>query len=408
MGTQIQSTPDLVNYLAQQSMVIDEGLTLTLGRTWASDIELHVDGVNFYPSIISAIRSAEHSVHIIEFGFRPGTVGNQFADLLCQKAANGVEVRLMVDYWGSAMYDLLVQQMYRRMMENGVQVIAKSPVAFYPLIRIASVARKHPFNCHRLGAFEHRKLIVIDGRVAFVGGAGIEDHFHDGRYHDVYIGCKGEVIQQLQFIFLTSFAQCRGIAPTTRERLDAFFPPTPPVASPIPIRVLHNVPLAKFHPITIATFCEIGKARRTLDIMNPYITDDSIVSALIAAAQRGIEVRLVLPAKPDKIVVAGAMRYHYQKMTMAGIEIWEYPVVAHAKILVRDNETVLVGSLNYDALSLHKNAELQLQIDDNNVATMFAHKVFDRDIANSTRGMADTKGVSLVWNTLMSTISPLL
>ena len=102
--------------------------------------------------------------------------------------------------------------------------------------------------------------------------------------------------------------------------------------------------------------------------MNPYLTDRAAIDALVGAAGRQVKVRLILPAKADKPAVGGAMRHHYGRMIEAGIEIWEFPAVAHAKVLVRDDESVMIGSLNLDALSLRRNPELQLQLEDSDTS----------------------------------------
>jgi cardiolipin synthase len=142
--------------------------------------------------------------------------------------------------------------------------------------------------------------------------------------------------------------------------------------------------------------------------MNPYLTDRAVIDALVAASRRGVKVRLILPARPDKPAVGGAMRHHYGRMIEAGIEIWEFPAVAHAKVLVRDGESVMIGSLNLDALSLRHNPELQLQLADSDAAATLTQDLFVRDIRQCRRGIPDRNVVTRAWNVMMTILSPFL
>jgi cardiolipin synthase len=142
--------------------------------------------------------------------------------------------------------------------------------------------------------------------------------------------------------------------------------------------------------------------------MNPYITDHAMIESIIAAAARGVKVRLVVPGRPNNKMCAAAMRHFYARMLAAGIEIWEYPAVVHAKVLVRDGETVQVGTLNYDALSLRNNPEIELQFDSPALAATFTSDLFDKDIARCRAGVAPHGPVAGAWNAAMSLLSPLL
>ena len=407
----LQSAPDLVARLlrlAQQPAVTPYDIALPLGPTWATSVDVLIDGANFYPSIVAAVEAAQHSLHIIQFGYRPGAVGDAFTDLLCAKARSGLAVRIIVDAMGSALGDDLARHMYHRLVESGVQLVIHNPLGLYPREGIVGAPRPRRANWHGFARVDHRKLFLIDGRVAFVGGAGIEDHFQNGAYHDAYVRCSGELVHQLQFVFLASFLQRSGTIPADYEALAAYFPPPVPAPRCHAAQVLHNVPAARFYPITEATLAEIRSARRTLSIMNPYLTDGGVVDALVAAARRQVNVRVILPARPDKPAVGGAMRYHYGRMIEAGIEIWEFPAVAHAKVLVRDDESVMIGSLNLDALSLRRNPELQLQLDDSGTAAILTQDLFVRDIRRCRQARPDRNLVTRAWNATMTIFSPFL
>ena len=189
-------------------------LALAFDETTAATVAVHVTGREFFPRILEDIASATSSIHIIQYGFRPGAIGEQFASALLAKAAEGVAVRLVVDQAGS------------RPGRSG---------GFYERLRAGGIDVRVDQKPWRI---DHRKQYVVDGRVGWVGGAGIEDHFEDGRFHDLFLRLTGPVVAQLQLVFLASFRWLDGaVAP---EQLDALFPALEPGA--IPAAVLHNAP----------------------------------------------------------------------------------------------------------------------------------------------------------------------
>ena len=178
-------------------------LALEFSESAASSAEVHVEGRNFYPPMLEDIRAATSSVHINQFGFRPGAIGDAFADTLSAKASEGVPVRLVVDHQGSKPEEDS-QALYERLAAAGIEVCVvratkpRAPVG--PLGRTSATR----WNLAALGHIDHRKMVVVDGRVGWVGGAGIEDHFQDGRFHDLFLRVAGPVVAQLQLVFLAS------------------------------------------------------------------------------------------------------------------------------------------------------------------------------------------------------------
>jgi cardiolipin synthase A/B len=142
-------------------------------------------------------------------------------------------------------------------------------------------------NLSGLGHIDHRKLMVVDGRVGWVGG--IEDHFQDGRFHDLFLRVEGPVVAQLQLVFLASFRWLGG--EVDRADLDALVPFLEGGADPVPASVLHNAP-GRFRPITDAIAHLLENASETLDIVKPYVTDRGIIRRIERAARRGVRVRL--------------------------------------------------------------------------------------------------------------------
>ena len=201
---------------------VDRGaLALRFSESTAASVEVLVEGASFYPRMLEDIASASSSIHINQFGFRPGVVGDEFADALIAKADEGVPVRLVVDRQGSDP-ERSSRQFYERLTAAGIQVcVVRATKARAPVGTLGSTGATG-WNLAGLGHIDHRKLFVVDGRIGWVGGAGIEDHFQDGRFHDLFVRVDGPVVAQLQLVFVASFRWLGGELPVAE--LDALFP----------------------------------------------------------------------------------------------------------------------------------------------------------------------------------------
>ena len=244
-------------------------LRLAFAESRASSVDVHVEGRNFYPPMLEDIRAATSSVHINQFGFRPGDVGDAFADALVAKAAEGVPVRLVVDRQGSKPEEDS-RALYERLTAAGIEVCVvratkpRAPVG--PLGRDSETR----WNLAALGHIDHRKVVIVDGRIGWIGGAGIEDHFQDGRFHDLFLRAAGPVVAQLQLVFLASFRWLGGAVPPAD--IDMLFPSLDAGPDAVPAVVLHNAP-GRYRPITDAIARLLESASETLDVVNPYVTD---------------------------------------------------------------------------------------------------------------------------------------
>ncbi len=355
-----------------------------LARLWspssAADVEVLPEGRMFYPRMLEDIAAARHSVHIMQYGFQPGVIGDQFAPLLAQKARDGVPVRLIVDALGSHAFTGS-REMFATLAGAGVEVMLHD---LFPPDRHGPVgARRLTAQLRQSGRVEHRKLVLVDGAVGYVGGAGLEDHFFDGRFHDVYIRFTGPVTRQLQAIFLASFGYHGGRLPDGDD-LDAYFPQVTE-EGPHAVTVIMNWPRG-WLPLSDAAVDLIRGATRRLDVMNYYIGEPHVIREIVAAARRGVRVRLVVADSAHaNAVTYRAFQHHYDALVGAGVEVWEYPAVVHAKVIVAD-ERVLVGTLNLDAWAMYRNPELGLLFDDAEVADRFVSTLFEPDIAGSVPG----------------------
>ena len=232
-----------------------------------------------------------------------------------------------------------------------------------------------------VGRADHRKLYVIDGAVVWTGGAGIEDHFRDGGFHDAMTRVTGDVVRQAQAAFLTSFRGHDGPLPAD---LSEYFPaPADPGTTPI---ALAQVIPEGFVAATQAVREQIDGARTRLDVMNPYFTDREMIERIIAAARRGVKVRVVLSEESNNAPAAAAARHRYADLIAAGVEVWELPgTVVHAKVIVAD-DVVSFGTVNLDAWALYRDAEIMMIARSAELARAFEQRLFEPDIARSRPG----------------------
>jgi cardiolipin synthase len=359
--------------LLEAGQVERRDLALAFEESSATAAKLYVAGVRFYPPMLADIGAATSSVHINQFGFRPGQVGERFADALIEKARSGVPVRLVVDEQGSQPYDSS-KDFYDRLAQAGVEVVVTRATKLRaPFGPFGNELRPTRWNLPAVGHIDHRKAVVVDGRVGWVGGAGIEDHFEDGRFHDLFVRLEGPVVSQLQLVFLASFRWLGGMI--AADAADALFPPFDEGSGGVPAVVLHNAP-GRYRPITDAIAEQMEGARETLDIVNPYVTDRGMIRRIEAAARRGVAVRLVVPAVPNNWACGAAERFHHRRLLDAGVRILEYPTMVHAKAFVRDGEDVLAGTCNLEAWSLKRFFELDVRVGSAELAHQFADDFF--------------------------------
>ena len=379
-------------------------LALAFSESSASSVEVLVEGRTFYPPMLADVASATSSVHINQFGFRPGVVGDAFAEALVAKAAEGVPVRLVVDRQGSDP-ERGSQAFYERLTGAGVEVCVvratKARSAAGPLGGGGAAA----WNLRGLGHIDHRKVAVIDGRIGWVGGAGIEDHFEDGRFHDLFVRVEGPVVAQLQLVFVAGFRWLGG--PIAAADVDVLFPELEGGADPVPAVVLHNAP-GSYRPITDAIARVLDEATTTLDVVNPYVTDRRMIRRIERAARRGVRVRLFVPANANNWACAAAQQFHHAKLLDAGVRILEYPTMLHAKAFVRDGEELLVGTCNLEAWSLRRFFEIDLGIRSARVAAQFEERFAAPAEDVSTPGRPLSGGKERARAAAFALVSPLL
>jgi cardiolipin synthase len=394
-----------IGTLAAKARVSRSDLAIAFAPSQAGGIEPLVHGRAYFPRMLEDIRGATSSIHFLIYGFKVGDIGTSFRDALIAKVDEGVEVRLSVDGVGSEVR-MGSKQLYRELVEGGVQVVLNE--GLYADLEGPLGGRRYlDRRFDDAGHFDHRKMMVVDGRAAYVGGTGIEDHFNDERFYDTMTRVEGPVVSQLQVVFLSTWLYQGGDLPRDPEGLRRYFPTLTAPADPVRTTVLVNVPGEGFFPISDATEKAIEDARHRVSIVNPYITEHSIIDRLEEAAERGVDVRIVVPGKPTPPYPAAAFRHHYERLLSAGVRISAHPDMAHAKI-VRADDRALVGGCNLDALSLYHNFELNLLFEDAATAERVQTEVFDTFEKVAIPVEVPSRRGERLWNAAMDVLAPLL
>ena len=374
---QAQGTTE--EFARQEDPGLDD-LAIPFAPATASEVAFFRDGTEYFPGMLADIGAAQHSIHFIMFGITRGEISQAFVDALVERSRASVEVRLIVDGYG-AKVDGQSEPYFDAMTDAGIEVVVND---IFPLDRDGVLDEESlDWRQDEVGRADHRKVLVVDGMLGWIGGGGMQDHFNGGRFHDVFARVEGDVVRQMQVLFLTGFRALGGPLPGEPGSLAAYFP-VPADPGTIRATLLQNLP-GGFLPATQASRAIIDAANERLDVMNPYLTDPDMIDCLIAAAERGVKVRIVVPGISNNVPADAALRHTFPRLLDAGVEIWEYPIVMHAKVMIAD-DAVIVGSLNYDAWALYRNLEAALLIEDSAVADTAVAEMVDLDVAISRPG----------------------
>ena len=295
-------------------------------------ITTYENGDEIFPAMLGGIRSAKRTITFETFVFEKGTVPRQFADALAERARAGVKVHVVIDAVGGSK-----SRRYHDMMRSaGVELVLFRPIWQHPV----------HFN-HR----SHRKLLVIDGTVGYMGGVGIADEWRGNaqspeHWHETHYKVEGPAVADMQAAFMDNWLK------SGQELLHGpdYFPPLKSAGSAL-ASVFYASPEHGSRNVEIMFNLAISSARKSLLIENAYfVPDDGTVDNLVAAAKRGVRVQIIVPGEHmDQPAVKRASRRRWGKLMEAGIEIYEYkPTMTHLKLLIADDLFVSVGSSNFD------------------------------------------------------------
>jgi cardiolipin synthase len=345
--------------------------------TRGNHIDFYYDGSSAFEAMLEAVGSARHHIHLEFFIFHADDIGKQFLDLLSRQARAGVQVRLLYDAMGS---HRLNQSALRPLHQAG----ARSSV-FLPL---------NPFRRRlQINMRNHRKILVVDGRVGFMGGLNIGDEYlgknpRFGYWRDTHVRIRGPAVGDLQRVFCEDWDFAADEHLTEGKDADMirrYFPSQDSDGS-FAVQVIDSGPDRDFKSIREIYFAAILRARKRLWIASPYFVPDAgLLDALRLAGYKGVDVRFLGQFHPDKLIPQFAARYYWQHMLDAGVKVYQYTKgMMHSKVVLVDNEWASVGTANLDNRSLHLNFEVNCLIyAPEAVADLEA--AFLRDLAESIR-----------------------
>ena len=307
-----------------------------------------VNGDEIFPAMLAAVHGAQRTITFETYIYWSGEIGAQFTDALIERARAGVKVHLLLDWFGSSRIDSAA---LRRMEDAGVEV-----------------AKYHPFFWKgplRVNHRDHRKILVVDGKVGFTGGAGIADlwlgHAHDAEHwRDTQFKLEGPAVGQMQAAFMDNWMKTRNVVLHGEE----YFPPLGAVGGDF-AQVFISSPREGVESMRLMYLLSLAAARKNIRLCSPYFLPGTLMmDGLISARQRGVEVEVILPGPiTDTRIVSLASRDRWEPLLKAGVKIYEYqPTMYHTKVMIVDDLWVSVGSANIDSRSFRLNDEANLNV----------------------------------------------
>ncbi|MDA0834015.1 MAG: cardiolipin synthase [Planctomycetota bacterium] len=351
----------------QRLMQLANRLSDTL-PTQGNQIELLPDTNRTLALIEQAIESAQNSLHLEYYIWRPDKTGTRLRDMLIAKAKEGIKIRFLYDGIGSIH---LRKKFLNSMRDAGIQVAAFLPGA--------SVRERWSVNLRN-----HRKIVIADGRVGFTGGMNIGDEYlgrnrNIGYWRDTHLRMEGPCVLQLQQVFAEDWYYATG-----EELTHPDLYPAPEASGNVAAQVVVGGPDQSESLFHMLMFAAINEAQHRITIETSYfVPPDSVVTALVAAALRGVRVRLLLAGKANYIWTVLAGRSYYDSLLHAGIEIHEYARgLLHSKTMTIDGDWSLVGTPNLDSRSLLLNFENAVIMYDSRIAALLEEH-YVRDVRDA-------------------------
>lgn len=332
-------------------------------------VEALINGDQIFPAMLEAIRGAKKSITLETYIYWSESIGTEFSKALSERARAGVKVHVMLDFMGSMKMD---NALVNEMKEAGVRVQRYHKPVWWKLARMNNRT--------------HRKLLVIDGEIGFTGGVGIADQWRgnaqdEDHWRDSHFRVEGPVVGQIQAVFNDNWTKATGAV------LDGpdYFPPLEPKGT-MPAQMFSSSPTGGSESMHLMYLMSITAARKTIDLSAAYFVPDELtIRTLIAAAKRGVRVRLITPGSIiDSDLVKAASRDRWPELLDAGVQISEYkPTMYHVKTLIVDKLLVSVGSTNFDNRSFSINDEANLNVMDEAFAAQMT-EIYEQDWARAT------------------------
>ena len=359
----VNSTDILERHTAVVESVTESPLTK------GNKVTLLADGQATYAAMFKAIHNAKDHINLESYIIEDDETGRKFADLLLQKQAKGAQVNLIYDSVGSMNTPA---SFFQRLRDGGIQVVGFNPIS-------------------PLTARDHRKIFIVDGKVAIIGGINISKVYSSSplkrkqnekapiRWRDTDIQIEGPAVAEFQKLFLDTWLKQKGRKLSERN----YFPKLKEEGNAL-VRVVGSIPGQTNRIPFIMYVSAIAFAEYSIHMTNSYfIPDDQIAKSLTDAAERGVDIKIILPGITDSQLALYAQRYYYSELLKSGVKLYEHSTsLLHAKTAVVDKVWSTVGSTNMDYLSLLDNDEVNAVILSHEFAVEMEN-MFVSDLANS-------------------------
>lgn len=330
-------------------------------------ISVYPGGKSKFYSLFEDIVGAQSHIHIFYYAIGDDHIGNEFKEKIIEKVKLGVKVRLIYDGLGCNKTN---KKYFKQMIEAGVEVRTFLPLSFPRLLRSVNYRN-------------HKKIVIIDGRIAYTGGINVKDIYIDGlpwgRWNDIHFKVEGSGASGLQSVFLADWYYASGQYLSAPE-----YYPEVEICGNVPVQVVNAEPLGMHSNVMEAMFTAISRAKKNVYIETPYfIPTEGLLQAIQTAAMSGIDVRLVMPKKSDNDFVQYASNSYVEKLLRNKVKVYQYlNGFTHSKLILIDDELVIAGSANMDIRSLELLFETNLFIYDKEVSQT-VKSIYQDDMNNS-------------------------
>ena len=331
----------------------------------ASKIDIYSNGKDTFEAMFEAIRSAKKYIYIEFFIFRDDVISNQLRELLVEIAQAGVKIHLIYDYLGSF---ACTKKYWKSLREAGVSVCSFSPLSF---------------DLTKINYRNHRKILVVDGKIGFTGGLNIADRYYFGnklgQWRDTFVKLQGEAVCGLQEVFISDW-QCvtKNKSELDIENSTILYEDERVGAK---VQIVGSGPDLEWEAIMQGMVLAISSAKKYVYLQTPYFVPNELInSVLLLAAMRGIDVRIMLPSVSDTALTDACTESYLEPMFRAGVKIYKYEGnFMHCKTIVVDDNLSIIGSTNLDERSFSQNFEVNAFIYDKITAEK-CRQLFENDL----------------------------
>lgn len=331
-------------------------------------VDLLLNGVEIFPAMLEAVRSARSSINYAQYFFEDGLVARDLAEAIAERCRAGIAVNVLLDGVGTLSMPREYEQLMKR---SGCHVATYRPV--------------RPWLFHRTNKRNHRRILTVDGVVGFTGGSGASRKWMgDGRtkdhWRDTDVRIEGPAVEWLQAAFVENWLETTGIAIGGPEH----FPGPNSRAGSVNVQVVRSSPRGGSSAMYSTFLIALSAAKRSIRITNPYLLlDERLTTVLLERARDNVSVEVLVPGAIDHNFVREASRASWGRMLEGGIRLYQYqPALLHAKTIVIDSTWTTIGSTNLDPRSLAVNEELNVVVYDRGVARKM-EAIFAEDVALS-------------------------